>query len=314
LKRDNINYLAAGITVLIAFTLLFMVLFKITGRSGDTDDYHTYYSHVAGLRFGTPVYFEGYRVGQVEAVTPEITGSQTRFRIDLTVEQGWPIPIDSVAEITTSGLLSDVFIVLQQGTSAELFKSGSLIEGAEASDVFAAMNELAEELQHLTRTELAPLLELVNERVDTITADIQESTPIVLDSLEETVSKLNNAAGNLDRLMGDENIDHISSTLANFEQISVSARDLAEELRGTRKELDAAIIEVRSAVAENRPDLDDLVDNLAAAIENASTRLDHIGFNLDETSRNLNEFARAIRMSPNRLIFAQEDDAVEEQQ
>lgn len=311
MKRDNVNYLAAGLTVLAAFALLFTVLFKITGRSGDTDPYHTYYDHVAGLRFGTPVYYEGYRVGQVESVNPEFDHGQTRFRIDLTVEQGWPIPEDTVAAITTSGLLSDVFIVLRQGEATALLEPGAMIEGEEATDVFAALNELAMEIQHLTRTELGPLMQLVNERVDGITGSLNDNTPVILDDLRKTVARLKGASEGVERLLDDENIGRVDTMLANFETMSGSAATLAEELRQTRGELDAALVSVRQAVDENRPDMDRIVDDLAGTIENASERLDAIGFNLDEAARNLNEFARAIRMSPNRLIFSAEDDDVE---
>ena len=169
MKRDNVNYLVAGGVVLATMLLLFAVLYKITGRTGDTDPYHVYYEHVAGLRFGTAVFYDGYRIGQIESVTPERTGAQTRFRIDLSVEQGWPIPDDSIAEITTSGLLSDVFIVLNEGASDQLLPSDSELKGQEAGDLFAALGGLAERIEELTSTELTPLLQMVNQRVDNIT-------------------------------------------------------------------------------------------------------------------------------------------------
>jgi phospholipid/cholesterol/gamma-HCH transport system substrate-binding protein len=312
-KRDNINYLVAGATVLGAFALLFVVLFQITGRSGETDDYYTYYDDVAGLRFGTPVFYEGYRVGQVETVTPEFNGSQTRFRIDLTVEQGWPIPTDTVAAITTAGLLSDVFIVLEQGANKALLSPGSEIEGEEAADVFAALNDLAEEFQRLTESELGPLITMITGRADTITSELERGTPEVVRQLEEMISKLNQSASSVQQLLGQENLDYVKHSLGNLEQTSDSSRQLAEELRETRLELHALMKDVRGMVGDNRPDVDRTVKDLAAAVEDVSARLESIGYNLDEASRNLNEFARAIRMSPNRLIFSQEDDVVEEQ-
>ena len=71
MKRDNINYLMVGSFVLAMGVALVVLLFAITGRSGPIDTYYVVYDNVAGLNFGTGVFFEGYRIGQVEAVTPQ---------------------------------------------------------------------------------------------------------------------------------------------------------------------------------------------------------------------------------------------------
>src|SRR5882724_5950436 len=70
-KRDNVNYLMVGIVVLAGFVLLLVALFIMTGRSGASTAYYTHYRNVTGLRYGAPVFYEGYRIGQVSAITPE---------------------------------------------------------------------------------------------------------------------------------------------------------------------------------------------------------------------------------------------------
>ncbi len=308
MKRDTVNYLASGAVVVAVLIFLFMVLYNITGRSGDTDSYYAQYANVAGLRYGTPVYFDGYRIGQVEEVSPIHNGARTDFRVDFSVEEGWPIPTDSIAEIATAGLLSDVFILLRQGQSETMLEPESKVIGKESSDVFAALNDLAVEIQSLTDSELKPLIELVSQRVDSITANFETSTPELVSQLESMLAKLDNAAGSVETILGPENQQMLSNTLANFEKMSASSEQLAEELRATQKDLEAMLKEARGIVVENRPEVDAMVQQMVSAIEDASIRLESIGFHLDESSRNFNEFTRAIRRSPNRLLFTPDDD------
>ena len=308
MKRDNVNYVLAGAVVLAALTLLFAVLYQITGRSGASDSYYTFYNQVAGLRYGTPVYFEGYRIGQIESITPQRDGGRTTFRIDFTVEEGWPIPSDSVAAIATSGLLSDVFIVLNQGESAELLTPDSRIEGREASDIFGSINALADDVSDLTESHIEPLLELLAERVDSITANLESSTPELVDDVSVLLERLNESAESLKMLMAQENLDNVSTILSNFSETSGNTKLLVQELAEARGELKQLITDLGAIASDNRDGISGTVTELETSVLLLSQRLDSITFNLDEASRNLNEFARAIRRSPNRLLFSPDDD------
>jgi phospholipid/cholesterol/gamma-HCH transport system substrate-binding protein len=83
MKRDGINYSLVGAVVLVAFGLLLFALFSITGRSGSALRYHAYYANVTGLGPGAPVFYEGFRIGQVEAITPDRSQGRTRYRVEL---------------------------------------------------------------------------------------------------------------------------------------------------------------------------------------------------------------------------------------
>src|ERR1700755_3643262 len=99
MKRDNVNYLLVGIVVVAAFVLLLGALTMISGRTGGTSAYYTHYHNVTGLRFGAPVFYEGYRIGQVGDVTPERGGKSITYKVELDVRKDWPIPKDSNARL-----------------------------------------------------------------------------------------------------------------------------------------------------------------------------------------------------------------------
>ena len=88
MKRDTVNYvLVGGFVVLMALAFV-VLLFAVTGRSGPTDTYFVYYRNVSGLKFGTGVFYEGYRVGQIERIEPVAMEEGMRYRVELSVAAG----------------------------------------------------------------------------------------------------------------------------------------------------------------------------------------------------------------------------------
>ena len=69
--QSKTTYVVVGAFVLIMLAGLIGLLMVLAGRTGATHAYLTPYTNVAGLKFGTPVFFEGFRAGQVEAIEPD---------------------------------------------------------------------------------------------------------------------------------------------------------------------------------------------------------------------------------------------------
>lgn len=306
MKRETVNYTLVGLFVLAALAALIATLFAITGRGGSSTSYLVRYDNVTGLTYGAPVFFEGYRIGQVDGITPDHTGTGqgVTYVVDLAVQEGWPIPADSVARLASSGLLADVSIAIKEGKSPTVLEPGAYLKGEEATDVFAALNELAGEVTVLTRERIRPLVELLSTRVDSITHSIDEKTPALLDEAQALMQKLGRASESLDQLLGPENRENVAATLENI-------RNVSAELEGTQERLDAMLTDVQAIAAENRPTIRDAVLNLSQITAAISRRIDAIAHNLESSSRNLDEFSREIRKSPNRLLFTPPADDVE---
>lgn len=134
MKRDNINYLLVGVATLAAFGLLLATLFAITGRGGATTGYHAYFNNVTGLRFGAPVLYQGFRIGQVQDIIPDRSQGM-RYRVELVVRKDWQIPSDSIAQLQASGLLADVRIAIQGGESTAMLPPGAEVTGVVGGDV-----------------------------------------------------------------------------------------------------------------------------------------------------------------------------------
>jgi phospholipid/cholesterol/gamma-HCH transport system substrate-binding protein len=309
-KRDSLNYVLVGVVIVAAFVLLIGALVMITGRSGASTAYFTHYRNVTGLRYGAPIFYEGYRIGQVGAITPErdavINGVRgTRYKVELSVRRDWPIPKDSLARLTSTGLLADVAIGITEGSSKDAAAPGSELSGMESSDIFAAMSELAGQLTELTRNQIAPLIKNLSTHVDSIASVIDKNTPELVEQSRKLLGRLNTAADSVNDVLKTENRTAITAILGNI-------RDVTKDLRGTQQKLDDALTQLDSIAKENRPGVREAVDNLRAILSALSGRIDSITQHLEVASRNFDEFAREVRKSPNRLLLAPKRDNVEE--
>jgi phospholipid/cholesterol/gamma-HCH transport system substrate-binding protein len=303
-RRDSVNYVLVGAVVLAAIALLVVGLALITGRGVATTGYVVRYRNVTGLRYGAPIFYQGYRVGEVSGVTPERSAAGTRYKVDLSVRRDWPIPKDSPARLQSTGLLADVSIGISEGASREMLPDGGELKGVEGSDIFASMNELAGQISELTRTQITPLIQTLTQRVDSITGTIDEKTPAILDQTRALLDKLNDASAGLNDVLKPANRAQVGNILGEVSKLST-------ELRKTRETLDGALTEVAGIAKENRPDLRNTVQDLASVLAALSSRMDVITHHLESSSRNLDEFSREIRAHPNRLILAPKADTID---
>jgi phospholipid/cholesterol/gamma-HCH transport system substrate-binding protein len=307
LRRDTVNYTLVGAVVLAAIVVLLVGLALITGRSGATTGYVVRYRNVTGLRYGAPVFYQGYRVGEVGGITPERGSDGTRYKVELAIRRDWPIPKDSLAQLQSTGLLADVSVGISEGSSREMLSPGGELRGIEGADIFAAMNELAGQVTELTRNQITPLIQTLSTRVDSITGAIDQKTPEILEQTHVLLDRLDRASDSLNDVLSPANRAAIGATLGE-------ASKLTAELRKTRETLDQALGEIAAIAKENRPDLRHSVEDLSSVLGALSSRMDVITHHLESSSRNLDEFSREIRSHPNRLIVAPKADNVEEGQ
>lgn len=304
MKRDNVNYLLVGAAVVVAFALLLATLVVITGSRGGNVGYHAYFDNVTGVRLGAPVLYQGFRIGQVADIVPERDGG-TRYRVELAVRRDWPIPVDSVAQLQASGLLADVRVAIRGGASTAMLAPEAELASEPGGDVFAAMNDLADELTVLTRDRIRPLVETLATRIDSITGSIDSGLPSLVSESSALLARLNQAADNVNQLLGQDNRLAVGATLRDL-------RTVAADLRETQVQTHALIGTLNETLSENRPEIRQVVVDLERAVSTIAQRMDSVAHHLDSSSRNFDEFSREIRRNPNRLLFSPKADDVEE--
>lgn len=325
MKRDSVNYVAVGAFVVLMGVGFMVLLYSVTGRSGPADYYHAYYENVAGLKFGTGVFYEGYHVGQIEEITPEPGDVGMRYRVDMTVSEGWRIPEDSVARVQSSGLISAVSIQISEGESKSYLSPGSELRAEGKTDIFSVLNQAASDFRVLSQEGLLPVLRNVNGRVTELTEEIiafrrEELVPFVRmmhkrideDLIERTVQlidRLNNTAAGLNEILDRENRERIDSILVNVNDVSINLNDLVARIEVTRLQMNGLLDALNKMVSENRQGLEGATTSaeramgeLEASLRIVNENLSAIMHNIDGSARHMNEFARIIRENPSRLL------------
>ena len=329
MRNGKINYIAVGSFVAAALFGLIIAVSLLTGRTGATDSYFAIYKNVGGVKFGTQVLFEGYQVGQVEEITPIIEGSKIRFKISLEVQEGWKIPVDSIAQIASSGLLAPVVISIQSGKSETALKAGHMIPSRESANIFAAISEVAGEMSELSNSSLKPLLSSVNQAVRTfekilgddgkalvkelrlVTKDISNKVPGITENVESFSRKLNSSGDELNALLSPKNRKKVEKLITDVSAAMASFSSLSSNLEGSQKKLDTLLLNMNETVGGNKKRVEKAVTDFRYIVGSIAQHIDAFNQNMEATSRNMYEFSRQIRQNPGLLLGgeAPKDDA-----
>ncbi len=228
-------------------------------------------------------------VGLIEDISPVAQDGRRRYRVDVTVERGWPIPEDSRATITAPGLLSAAVIDIQAGRSETLLEPGSEIPSQEASDVFAIVNQLGERLR--------PLLE-----------SLAQDTPHSLENVETFTPEMNRTVEQINLLLDPTNVGRVTRILANLEATTSNFATVAHDLNRTRGQVDDLLQRVDRMLDAKDGEVGQAMADLNHSLESVARHIDAITHNLEATTRNMNEFSRQIRANPGVIIRGREAD------
>ncbi len=314
MKRVYNNYFLVGLFTLIIGGLSIFLLLKMGGKNSDAEIYYSYFDNVTGLGYGNPVYYEGYRVGQIESITPETINGKLKFKTEYSLEEGWKVPEDSVTKIASSGLLSDMSLNISAGKSTHYLKPNSEIKGSVGDDIMASVSKLASDFEALNRDKIIPLFDLVYERTDNLTQSLDTQIPKILTSIDDLIQDINKLVKSADKLLDQGNIDDINKIISNLEKVT-------SQLSATGGWLETSIDNVNQLISSgdkliNNSDIkvSELLDITIKMMNMFSQKADTIGNEIESASMNINEATEIIRKNPSNLIFKNKSKIADEDQ
>ncbi|MCC6807641.1 MAG: MCE family protein [Deltaproteobacteria bacterium] len=237
----------------------------------------TTYDNVSGLQVGAPVHLAGVNVGMVRKIEFFIDkDGKKRVKVELAVEKSAleHIRDDSVAELSSKGLLGDMLINITIGSvEAEPLKDGDFIPPQPAiglshvvvavEQAIARVSNLTTQLDKSVRETLTPQLSQDLGRIMHATANLTEKIErgdglihaLVYDKqmtadasqliaeARQTVTKINTSVGHIEAVLNQvENGDNMIHTLIYDKEGSKLAKDLAR----AAKELATTVEEIRT--------------------------------------------------------------------
>lgn len=311
---SRINYTVVGSFVLVMLVVLIGILAAMVGRAGSTDSYYTVYGNVGGLKFGTQVLYEGYPIGQIEEIVPQRSGASTRFKVVMSVKEGWAIPRDSLARIAASGLLSAVTINITGGTQDEMITPGGEIPGKSGGNIFAVMSDVAGEVTELTRGGIKPLLDTLNQMagnanslatsdIPAIAANLRKVSEALAERAPEITANVASMTGKLnEEVLSSQNVASLQRVMDNADKATAQLGQIAGNLGTMSTEVQKLVEQLDTMVSENRGDIRGAVKDMRYSLDAISRNIDSITYNMDSTTRNMAEFSRSVRQNPGLLL------------
>lgn len=276
MKKDNINYLAVGVFVLVMLVLLLAMLYRVTGQQADADDYYAHFDKITGLKKGTAVTYGGYVLGHVAGIEPINENGRTRYRLQLQLQGGWKIPDDSHAQIIMPGVIADRQVEITEGLSKNYLAPGATLNSREMVDMMTLVNSIGSELE--------------------------TSLPQLMNDASQLVKKLDDSASKLAAMLTDTNRQHVSNMFRNADEASQNLAKLTKGFDRINSQLDIILQDAGKLVSDNDAGIRQSVEDLRKTIESVSTNMDSIMYNLDASGRNMNEFSRQLRNNPGVIL------------
>jgi len=290
-KSPRIDYVWVGGFVIAMIAAFVVCVAVLAGRTGARDTYYTHFDNVLGVIPGTKLFYEGYDVGRVAAIEPSREPGKGRYRVTLEIEEGWPIPEDSVAWITEPSLLAAISIDIHAGESATLLEPSDDLTGRDLASVFTAVGTLAEQVEEMLERDIRPLLD-----------SVATVSPRILANLESVTGDLATLAGEMKTLFGPENAVQIDGMIDDFAATAENLDALTDALESSLARVDAMVANVDGLVSGNTQEFDRMIADLRHTLDAVARRIDTITANLESTSHNANEFSRQIRENPGVLV------------
>jgi len=246
------NEVKIGITALITILVFIWLYNFLKGKDlfSKSTQYYVVYDKVGGLAESSPVEVNGYKVGVVQSVR-FLDPESGRLVVTLTVDKGFKLPRNTVAEITTATLIAGMKIQFIYGKGPGTYSSGDTIPG-----------RLAESLIAKFENELIPLKNKLSDLISVIDSVIGSINDIIdpqfKTNLRSGVASLSNTARSIDEAelkatleninrftqMLAENSDKLTSTFSSLENIAdtLAAADIYNSVNNLKSSLEKAAV------------------------------------------------------------------------
>lgn len=180
------------------------------------------FEDVKQLKAGSDVRLAGVSIGSVGDLRLE-DGQAVAI---LSIEHNHRIPVDSVATITTAGLLGNNYVSIQAGNKYQYLNESDTIKTKEGAD----MNKIVEQLGEIG-TKISGFLDDFSGKgegslLNNVNSMMEEARPklnIILDNLSEITNQMTSAKGTMGKLLYEDSAH--TELLAAAEAIKKAAED-----------------------------------------------------------------------------------------
>ncbi len=297
-KAITWSELRVGLLVLAVALILGLFVFYGTRESlfASTSDYRTFLPDVSGLKKGAPVRLAGFEVGTIREVSlagiDAERAKQTEITFTIRSEYRDYIRADSLAYVTTEGLLGESVLEIDPGHAGDLIAPGAVVPGTKKGSI----KDIEQNVNDITRDVRAIVADV---RAGKGTMGKLFTDPGLYDRANRAVSEFQSLTarasageGTLGKLMVSEELyNQLKGTATTLDEV-------AQEVRGGKGTLGKLIYD--TAVYDQANRATERLDRMAAHVESGEGTLgklvykDELHDNANQTFANAREITRKL--------------------
>jgi len=322
-RRDLL--LAGLFVVAMAAVLLGVLMWLLPGLIGGYG-LRAYFLDADGLDPGIEVIQEGFVIGHVQHVDPVFRGDADRaecpaatgqrapdlpcFRATLRIQNDWPVPVDSKAQLAPGGLLQGNVIRIEPSTEAGVLGPNDAIATLPRQpDLPAQIAATLERAQATIDQTIRPTLEQIQERIQGLLGAGGERGvgPDLSKGVGQVFDNLTKLSADIEEAVDPQKIKAILTAVkdltANLAQVSATFTDRSNDVSEAVRSYTALAGDIRRVVAETEPNVQSSLDDAQYLLQELAAALTPILADIETASRNLAALSGELRQDPKSLLL-----------
>ncbi len=198
-----------------------------------SNKFYAYYDQSDNIEISAPVLVKGIKIGAVTKVS--IESVESKVRVEMLVHKKYKIPANSIAELTDKSFTGGKAIALVIGDSEEILESKDVIE----SRVNNKMQKQIEEAKGM----LISVVTNLNTTLDNVNKLLAEENIASITSTLDNVSRMTNT---LDKVIKKESVK-ISNITSDLEDITSDFKGTMPALNNTLANLDSITATIKNS-------------------------------------------------------------------
>jgi phospholipid/cholesterol/gamma-HCH transport system substrate-binding protein len=302
-----------AIVFIVGMALLYWGINFLKGRDIFNKErvFYAVYPQINGLVKANPVLLNGFRIGQVKDiyVHPDNSG---KIIVEFSVTNNdVQVPINSVAKLYSSGLLSSMAIELKIGNSTIMAEDGDTLNTYVQATLTEEVNVQFQPIKQKFETVMLSIDSVLVIIISVFNENTRRNLEQSFESIRLTINNLEHTTYNLDTLLSSQR-GNLASIIRSVESISNNIKNNNDKITN---------------IINNFSNITDTIakSNIASAIDNADKSLkqfsdimekinrgegslgmlvnnDSLYNNLNNSSKELNELIEDIKLNPRRYL------------
>lgn len=299
--ETKINYVFVGLFVLLlGAAMIAGILWLSAGNqySKDFDSYVAYMDEsVSGLNLNAPVKFRGVSVGKVQRISLD-TSNPEQVRLELSIERGTPITVDTIAVLKAHGLTGIAYVELSGGNA-----NTPLLKPAKKPPYPVIKTGLS--LLGRIDVGMTGLLINLNKTSENLNALLDEKN---IFAIRRILANVANITGTLAAHKTDieSTLGNTALTMKNGARISSQLPALIEQIGKSAEALEKMAKETSRASKSITKTFDGVGPGAARFAENGLPELEKLIVELHELSASLQRISKQVEQNPSILLRGKE--------